>query len=744
MLNKKVFVIAVLAASFSFVGCTSADKDMHEKTYAKGEAKPASFWWPNIVDLSPLRRHSPESNPYGDKFNYAREFRKLNLNAVKADIRKTLKDSKDWWPADWGHYGPLFIRMAWHSAGTYRLHDGKGGAAGGQQRFEPLNSWPDNVSLDKARRLMWPVKKKYGRKISWADLMVLAGNVSMEDMGFKTFGYAGGRQDDWEVEMVYWGPETEWLAGDKRYTGKRKLEKPLAAVQMGLIYVNPEGPNGVPDPLAAAQDIRDTFGRMAMNDEETAALIAGGHTFGKAHGAHKASCLESDPSGAPIEQQGLGWKNNCGTGKGKDTITSGLEGAWSANPTAWTTQYLDNLYNFEWVLSKSPAGAHQWIPKNADQAKFVPDAHVKGKFNTPIMFTTDMALKKDPGFRKITMRFKENPKEFEDAFARAWFKLTHRDMGPRSRYLGKEAPKEQLIWQDPIPARKHALINNADAASLKSQILKSGLSNAELIRVAWGAAASYRSTDGRGGVNGARIRLAPQKDWPVNNPAEVAKVISALEKIQSKFNKASGSKKVSLADLIVLGGNAAIENAARKAGSRVRIPFKAGRMDASLEQTDVDSFTYLEPKADAFRNYYATGNYQSPIKMMIEKADTLDLSVPEMAVLIGGLRSLDANANGVKHGVLTSRPGALSNDFFVNLMSMDTVWRKSKTEEGLYEGFSRKDNTKKYTATPVDLVFGSHAELRAVSEAYAADDAKKKFLNDFVAAWNKVMNLDRM
>jgi len=681
----------------------------------------------------------------GDNFNYAEEFKTLDLDAVKKDIQALMTTSQDWWPADYGHYGPFFIRMAWHSAGTYRIADGRGGADGGQQRFEPLNSWPDNVSLDKARRLLWPIKQKYGRKISWADLMVLTGNVALESMGFKTFGFAGGRKDDWEADVVYWGPEAKFLA-DERYSGERKLQNPLAAVQMGLIYVNPEGPNGNPDPLAAARDIRDTFGRMAMNDEETVALIAGGHTFGKAHGAHKPDkCLGPEPSAAGLEQQGLGWENKCGSGKGADTITSGLEGAWSANPIAWTTQYLDNLFAHEWVQTKSPAGAIQWVPKDGAAADLVPDAHDPSKRHAPIMFTTDLALKEDPAYRKISERFHKDPQEFADAFARAWFKLTHRDMGPRSRYLGSAVPAQELIWQDPVPAVDHELISAQDAAGLKSKILASGLGVPELVRTAWASAASYRGSDMRGGANGARVRLAPQKDWAVNDPAELAQTLQKLEAIQAEFNGAQtgGKKKVSLADLIVLGGAAAIEQAAKQAGHEVQVPFTPGRTDASQEQTDVASFAVLEPTADGFRNYFGTDNRLSPAEMLVERANLLALTVPEMTVLVGGMRALNANAGGATHGVFTERPGTLSNDFFVNLLNMSTKWSKSAKSEGLYEGSDRATGKLKWTATPVDLVFGSHSELRAVAEAYATDDARDRFVQDFVKAWAKVMNLGR-
>jgi catalase/peroxidase HPI len=675
-------------------------------------------------------------------FNYAKAFKSLDIEAVKQDISALMTQSQDWWPADYGHYGPFFIRMAWHSAGVYRIYDGRGGAAGGQQRFEPLNSWPDNVNLDKARRLLWPVKQKYGSKISWADLMVLTGNVALESMGFKTFGFAGGREDDWEAEHVNWGPEQEFLADD-RYSGDRKLQKPLAAVQMGLIYVNPEGPNGNPDPLLSAKDIRDTFARMAMNDEETVALIAGGHTFGKAHGAVSHDCVGKEPAAAGIEEQGFGWKNKCGSGKGKDTFTSGLEGAWSANPTAWTSQYLENLFAYEWVKTKSPAGATQWVPKNADQVKFVPDAHDPSKRHAPIMFTADLALKFDPAYRKISKRFLDNPEEYALAFAKAWFKLTHRDMGPRTRYLGADAPSDVLIWQDPVPEFKHKLITNKDANKLKAKILDSGLTVPELVRTAWASAASYRGTDMRGGANGGRVRLQPQIDWPANSPKELSSVLQRLEAVQQSFNSKSGKKQISLADVIVLGGAAAIEKAAEKSGYEIEIPFTPGRSDASQQQTDILSFAVLEPKADGFRNYFSTGSQRSPADMLVDKANMLGLSVPEMTVLVGGMRALNANTNQSKHGVFTQRPGTLTNDFFVNLLDMSTQWRKSSTSEGLYEGLDRKTGALKWTATPVDLVFGSSSELRAVAEVYAADDGKQKFVHDFAAAWHKVMTLDR-
>ena len=709
---------------------------------AQMEPKSNQFWWPEQLNLAPLRQHAIESNPMGADFDYAEAFKSLDLDAVKKDIEALMTTSQDWWPADYGHYGPFFIRMAWHSAGTYRVADGRGGAGGGQQRFEPLNSWPDNANLDKARRLLWPIKQKYGSKLSWADLMVLTGNVALESMGFKTFGFAGGREDDWEPDLVYWGPENEFLA-DERYKGDRQLDNPLAAVQMGLIYVNPEGPNGNPDPLAAARDIRETFGRMAMNDEETVALIAGGHTFGKAHGAKTADCLGPEPAAAGIEEQGLGWTNKCGSGKGADTMTSGLEGAWSVNPTAWTTQYLDNLFAFEWVQTRSPAGAIQWVPADGQGANLVPDAHDPTKRHAPIMFTTDLSLKEDPAYREISLRFKENPEAFELAFAKAWFKLTHRDMGPKARYIGAAVPAEQLLWQDPVPAVDHELIDAADITELKSTILASGLTVPELVRTAWASAASFRGTDMRGGANGARIRLAPQKDWEVNDPAELTRVLERLQGIQQDFNDAqAGGKRVSLADLIVLGGVAAVEQAARDAGHSVQVPFTPGRTDATQEQTDVESFAVLEPTADGFRNYFGEGNYRSPAELLVDRANLLTLTVPEMTVLVGGMRALNANAGESDHGVFTDRPGALSNDFFVNLLDMSTQWSKSSATEGVYEGRDRRSGELRWTATPVDLIFGSNSELRAIAEVYAADDAREKFVQDFANAWAKVMTLD--
>jgi len=711
---------------------------------AMGDIKTNQFWWPEQLDLAPLRQHSPESNPYGADFDYATEFATLELDEVKADIRAVLTDSQDWWPADWGHYGPFFIRMAWHSAGTYREFDGRGGAGGGQQRFDPLNSWPDNANLDKARRLLWPIKQKYGRKLSWADLMVLTGNVSMEDMGFKTFGFAGGRVDDWEPDLIYWGPENEFLA-DERYEGERKLANPLAAVQMGLIYVNPEGPNGNPDPKAAAIDIRETFGRMAMNDEETVALIAGGHTFGKAHGAHSpVDCTGSEPAAADIEKQGLGWSNKCGSGVGADTITSGLEGSWTAAPTRWTMMYLQNLFNFEWEQTSSPAGAIQWVPKGAPAAAQAPDAHVPGRTQSVIMFTTDLSLKEDPIYREISQRFLNNPGEFENAFARAWFKLTHRDMGPRSRYVGSEVPAEVLSWQDPVPSFDGEVIGSNEVATLKSKILDSELGVPALVRTAWASAATFRDTDMRGGANGARVRLAPQKDWAVNNPEELARVLGVLEGIQKEFNDGQrGNKRISMADLIVLGGAAAIEKAAADAGREVEVPFIPGRGDASQEMTDIDSFGVLELHADPFRNFYSKAAYLAPTAAMVDRAALLNLTVPEMTVLLGGMRALNANTGEAAHGVFTARPGVLSNDFFVNLLSMENAWSKAEGQEGIYEGRDRVSGELKGTATPVDLIFGSNSELRAIAEVYASADAGEKFVEDFVAAWTKVMTADR-
>jgi catalase-peroxidase len=700
------------------------------------------YWWPNRLNLDPLRDNDPASNPLGADFDYAEAFAQLDIDALKADLIDVMTTSQDWWPADYGHYGPFFIRMAWHSAGTYRVSDGRGGAYGGMQRFAPLNSWPDNTNLDKAQRLLWPIKQKYGNHISWGDLMVLAGTVAMESMGFKTAGFAGGRVDSWEPEEVYWGPEGEWLA-DERYEGDRELRDGLGAVQMGLIYVNPEGPNGNPDPLAAARDIRETFGRMAMNDEETVALIAGGHTFGKAHGAAKPQGnVGAEPEGASIEEQGLGWKNTYGTGNGADTITSGLEGAWTVNPAAWTHNYLENLYAYDWEQTRSPAGAIQWVPKGGAASNLVPDAHDPSKRHAPIMFTTDLALKEDPIYREITSRWLENPEEFADAFARAWFKLTHRDMGPSTRYLGSLVPTDELVWQDPVPAAEYAEINDRDTAKLKAAVLESGLSTSELVRTAWASASTFRGTDFRGGANGARIRLAPQKDWEANNPAEVEKVIGVLETIQAEFNEESRRRKVSLADLIVLAGSAAVEQAAKEAGHSVEVAFTPGRTDATQDHTDVNSFAVLEPDYDAFRNYFAEGTRLSPARALIEKADRLTLTVPEMTVLLGGMRSLDANVGGAAHGVFTDRAGTLTNDFFVNLLDMSTVWAKAD-QEGVYEGRDRDTGEIKWTATPVDLIFGSNTELRAVAEVYAMAGSEQKFVEDFAAAWTKVMNLDR-
>jgi catalase-peroxidase len=697
-------------------------------------------WWPHQLDLQVLHRNSTLSDPMGEAFDYAKEFRSLDLNAVIRDLHALMTDSQDWWPADFGHYGPLFIRMAWHSAGTYRIADGRGGAGAGQQRFAPLNSWPDNANLDKARRLLWPIKQKYGRKISWADLMILSGNVALESMGFKTFGFAGGRADVWEPEELYWGPEGTWL-GDERYSGERQLQNPLGAVQMGLIYVNPEGPNGKPDPIAAARDIRETFHRMAMNDEETVALIAGGHTFGKTHGAGDPSLMGPEPEGAFIEDQGLGWKSKHGTGFGADTITGGPEVTWSQTPTKWSNHFFDNLFNNEWELTKSPAGAYQWKAKSG--AATIPDAHEPSKRHVPTMLTTDLSLRLDPAYEKISRRFYEHPDQFADAFARAWFKLTHRDMGPIQRYLGPLVPKEILIWQDPIPVVNHPLVGEQDIAALKAKILGSGLSLSQLVSTAWASASTFRGSDKRGGANGARIRLAPQKDWEVNQPAELANVLQKLEAIQKEFNGSqSGGKKVSLADLIVLGGCAAIEKGAKDAGHDVKVPFTPGRMDASQEQTDVDSFAPLEPVADGFRNYLRGKQLMLPEEALVDRAQLLTLTAPEMTVLVGGLRVLGANAGQSKHGVFTKRPGLLTNDFFVNLLDMSTQWQPAGSD-GVYEGRDRKTNAVKWTGTRVDLIFGSHSQLRAFAEVYACADSKEKFVKDFVAAWTKVMNLDR-
>jgi len=701
-------------------------------------------WWPNQLNLDILHQHSSKSNPMGRDFNYAKEFKSLDFGALKKDLGELMTKSQSWWPADFGHYGPLFIRMAWHSAGTYRMGDGRGGGGTGSQRFAPLNSWPDNANLDKARRLLWPIKQKYGQKISWADLLILAGNVALESMGFKTFGFGGGREDIWEPEKdIYWGSEQEWL-GDERYTGDRDLENPLAAVQMGLIYVNPEGPDGNPDPVAAAKDIRESFGRMAMNDEETVALIAGGHTFGKCHGAGDAKHVGPEPEAADIEDMGLGWKSSFGNGKGGDTITSGLEVVWTTTPTKWSANFFWNLFGFEWELTKSPAGAHQWIPKGGAGASTVPDAHDKSKRHAPSMLTTDLSLRFDPAYEKISRRFMENPDEFADAFARAWFKLTHRDMGPRTRYLGPEVPDEELIWQDPIPVVDHKLVDEKDIESLKGKILDSGLSVSELVSTAWASASTFRGSDKRGGANGARIRLAPQKDWEVNQPDQLAKVLKSLESIQAEFNGAqSDGKNISLADLIVLAGCAGVEQAAKNAGHEVKVPFTLGRMDALQEQTDEISFSVLEPKADGFRNYQKTLYAVSAEEMLVDRAQLLTLTAPEMTVLVGGLRVLKTNYGGTQTGVFTKRPEALTNDFFVNLLDMSTTWKATKEDKNLFEGHDIESGELKWTATRVDLIFGSNSQLRALAEVYGSDDAQEKYLHDFVAAWNKVMNLDR-
>jgi len=714
----------------------------HQPATGKGTSN--QDWWPNQLNLRVLRQHSSLSNPMGEAFNYAEEFKKLDLEAVKKDLYALMTDSQDWWPADFGHYGPLFIRMAWHSAGTYRIGDGRGGAGSGNQRFPPLNSWPDNVNLDKARRLLWPIKQKYGKKVSWADLMILAGNCALESMGFKTFGFGGGREDIWEPEEdTYWGSEDKWLA-DKRYSGERNLENPLAAVQMGLIYVNPEGPNGKPDPLAAAKDIRETFARMAMNDEETVALIAGGHTFGKTHGAGDPALVGPEPEAAGIEEQGLGWKSKYGTGKGDDTIGGGPEVTWTTTPTKWSNNFLENLFGYEWELIKSPAGAYQWTPKGGAGADTVPYAHNPSKHRAPAMLTTDLALRFDPVYEKISKRYYEHPDQFADAFARAWFKLTHRDMGPRSRYLGPEVPAEELIWQDPIPAVKHKLIGARDIASLKGKILASGLSVSELVSTAWASASTFRGSDKRGGANGARIRLEPQKDWEVNQPAQLAKVLKSLESIRRTFNRAQKSgKRVSLADLIVLSGCAAVEQAAKNAGHKVTVPFTPGRTDASQEQTDVASFAVLEPAADGFRNYLKAKYDVTAEELLVDRAQLLTLTAPEMTVLVGGLRVLNANFGKSQHGVFTKRPEALTNDFFVNLLDMSTVWKATSADSDVFEGRDRATGALKWTGTRVDLIFGSNSQLRALAEVYACADSQKKFLHDFVAVWNKVMNLDR-
>ncbi len=714
-------------------------------THTAAGAATNADWWPNQLNLKVLHQHSPLSDPMDKEFNYAEEFKDLDLNAVVKDLHTLMTDSQEWWPADFGHYGPLFIRMAWHSAGTYRIGDGRGGAGAGQQRFAPLNSWPDNVNLDKARRLLWPIKQKYGRKISWADLMILAGNVALESMGFKTFGFGGGRADVWEPEEdIYWGPEGKWLA-DERYSGDRDLQNPLAAVQMGLIYVNPEGPNGNPDPVAAAKDIRETFARMAMNDEETVALIAGGHTFGKTHGAADPNKYVGPvPEAAPIEEQGLGWKSKFGTGKGDDTIGGGPEVIWTTTPAKWSNNFFENLFGYEWELTKSPAGAYQWEPKNGAGAGKVPDPHDPSKRRAPSMLTTDLSLRFDPAYEKISRRFYEHPDQLADAFARAWFKLTHRDMGPISRYLGPLVPKEPQLWQDPVPAVDHKLIGEKEIAALKAKILKSGLSISQLVTTAWASASSFRGSDKRGGANGARIRLAPQKDWEVNQPAELAKVLKKLEAIQKEFNSSkSGGKKVSLADLIVLGGCAAVEEAAKKAGHKVKVPFSPGRTDASQKQTDVHSFAVMEPIADGFRNYLRNGHQTSAEELLVDRAQLLTLTAPEMTVLVGGMRALNANFGQSKHGVFTKRPETLTNDFFVNLLDMNTKWEPSSTSEGAYEGRDRATGKITWTGTRVDLVFGSNSQLRAIAEVYGSNDAKGAFVKEFVAAWDKVMNLDR-
>ncbi|MGV8057589.1 MAG: catalase/peroxidase HPI [Smithellaceae bacterium] len=701
-------------------------------------------WWPNQLNLKILHQHSKLGNPMDNAFNYAEEFKKLDLKSLKKDLYALMTDSQDWWPADWGHYGPFFIRMAWHSAGTYRMGDGRGGAGSGSQRLAPLNSWPDNVNLDKARRLLWPIKQKYGKKISWADLMILAGNCALESMGFQTFGFAGGREDVWEPEEdIYWGSEDKWL-GDNRYSGGRDLENPLAAVQMGLIYVNPEGPNGNPDPVASGRDVRETFARMAMNDEETVALVAGGHTFGKCHGAGPASHVGPEPEAAGIEEQGLGWKSSFGKGKGGDTISSGIEGAWKPNPTRWDMGYLNVLFKYEWELVKSPAGANQWLAKDVAEEDMVVDAHDPANKRRPMMTTADLSLRFDPIYEPIARRYLQNPKQFADAFARAWFKLTHRDMGPRSRYLGAEVPKEELLWQDPIPAVNHKLINKQDIASLKGKIMASGLSVSELVTTAWASASTFRGSDMRGGANGSRIRLAPQKDWEVNQPARLAKVLKTLERIQRAFNKSqSGGKKVSLADLIVLAGCAGVEQAAKNDGYKMTVPFTPGRMDASQKQTDAASFAVLEPKADGFRNYQKTAYAVSAEELLVDKAQLLTLTAPEMTVLVGGLRVLNTNFGGSQHGVFTKRPEALTNDFFVNLLDMGTQWKAVSKDADVFEGYDRKTGVLKWTGTRVDLIFGSNSQLRALAEVYGCEDSREKFLRDFVAAWNKVMNLDR-
>ena len=736
MLKRIVFCIAASTAALAPLSFSTA-------LYAEDAPKTIQYWWPKMLDLGPLRHPNTTSNPLGDQFNYVQAFNSLDLAAVIDDLKKLMATSQDWWPADFGNYGPFFIRMSWHAAGSYRIFDGRGGANGGFQRLAPLNSWPDNANLDKARRLLWPIKQKYGNKISWADLLVLAGNVSMESMGFKTQGFAGGREDAWEAINVDWGSEAKWLESN-RHTPDGTLKNPLAATVMGLIYVNPEGPNGIPDPLAAAKDIREAFGRMAMNDEETVALIAGGHAFGKVHGAASTQNVGPAPAGADIEQQGFGWKNSYGTGNGKDTITSGLEGAWTVSPTKWSHNYLENLFAFNWVLTKSPAGATQWMPDSKNASSLVPDAFDSAQRHAPMMLTTDLALKFDPVYSKIAKRFLDNPKEFDEAFAKAWFKLIHRDMGPRSRYLGPLVPQEVMIWQDPIPPVDYKLVDAKDIDQLKSKILASGLTSDQLVTTAWASASTFRGTDMRGGANGARIRLLPQKDWPANDPVELAKVLKNLETIQNDFNKTqTEGKKISLADLIVLGGNVAIEQAAKKSGYTIEVPFMPGRNDTTQMMTDADSFEVLKPDADGFRNYFDKSNQKSPPEMLVDKASLLKLSVPEMSVLVGGMRVLNANTGHTQYGVLTATPGTLNNDFFVNLLDMSTEWKKSKEEDGIYEGFDRKSGQLKWKATSVDLIFGANSELRAVAEFYATDDAREQFINDFVKAWVKVMNADR-
>ena len=746
MLKSTFSLTAILALSLATTSALSepaAAKPM-SADYQKEEKGPdINYWWPNRLNLEPLRHHNADLDPRGEDFDYAKAFKDLDTQALLADMKELMKTSQDWWPADFGHYGPFFIRMSWHSAGTYRTIDGRGGADGGMQRFAPLNSWPDNANLDKAQRLLWPIKEKYGDAVSWSDLIVLAGTVAMDDMGFKTLGFAFGREDAWQPEEVYWGPEGEWMGSD-RFKGD-DLERPLGATQMGLIYVNPEGPGGKPDPQAAADRIRETFGRMAMNDRETVALIAGGHTFGKAHGARKPSeCVGAEPEAAPIEQQGLGWKNKCGTGKGADTITSGLEGAWTVNPAQWTHNYLQNLFNFTWEKVKSPGGATQWEPKEEHAQQMVPDAHAPDKFNPPMMFTTDIALKVDPAYKKIAKEFLDNPEAFEQAYAEAWFKLTHRDMGPTSRYLGDMVPDEKFVWQDPVPEVDHKLVRKGHINDLKENILESGLTVPQLVRAAWSSASSFRQTDMRGGANGGRVRLEPQISWEANNPDELRKVLDTLGDIRTEFNKTNrGGVKISMADMIVLGGIAAIEKATEDAGHKVKVPFNPGRTDASQEMTDVDSFSVLKTGADGFRNYFAEENDRSPAEMLVEKAALLGLTAPEMTVLVGGMRAMDANYDGSEHGVFTDKPGTLSNDFFVNLVDMSTEWKKSEDKAGIYRGYERGTDNLKWTATPVDLIFGANSELRAIAELYAQDGAGDRFTQDFVEAWTKVMNLDR-